>query len=60
MLTAADQFGIPDAPAILEQVRDALGDWHTFAKKAGLTQQNRDNVAKSFNLIKSSSNQLRP
>ncbi len=35
-LVLADRFGIGEAPSILREVREAIGQWPMFAKKAGL------------------------
>ena len=45
LLVEADRFGVRRARDLLAEVRDALGDWLSFAKEAGLGTKTADLVA---------------
>jgi serine/threonine-protein kinase HipA len=42
----ADRFGVGEARAVIEQVREAILKWPTFAKKAGVAKSEIDRIKK--------------
>ncbi|MBI2385173.1 MAG: type II toxin-antitoxin system HipA family toxin [Elusimicrobia bacterium] len=48
-LALADRFGIGEAPSLLDQVRQVVEDWATFAKKAGVQPSEIKRIRKHLN-----------
>ena len=51
LMAVADAVGVPDASALLADVRSALDGWSEQAKLAGLDALERDRVAKDFRAV---------
>jgi serine/threonine-protein kinase HipA len=52
MLAVSDRFGIGEAKTIIDQVRDAIKNWPSFAKKAGVNSTEIDRIKKLHLLLK--------
>lgn len=50
-LTLSNRFGIGEAPSILKQVRNAIGQWPAFAKQAGVKPDEVKRIKEQFRLL---------
>jgi serine/threonine-protein kinase HipA len=50
LLELAQVFGIAHPDNIIEQVKDVLSNWGTYAKKAGLSTSSRKRIGQVINL----------
>ncbi len=51
LLAVADRFGIGEAPSIIEKVRGAVKEWPSFAKQAGVSDEETGRIKKLHLLL---------
>lgn len=48
LLELANEFRLRNGPVILEQVTDAVSQWRSYAKGAGVTKESMDLIEKKI------------